>query len=204
MICFSYCPAVTRININLLPWVFARETSAGATDLRNRTARPSYKGWNTMFLLAIGVVGFEPTGNPTKRTFCRQSPYSIKPIIAILKSDFLSTLGRWNGAYTIRTCTTFLLDRLATYSDTITAMHHITACHGQSLQWKSNWVEFHIHRKKVYWEFALIRWTIDGLIAGDGFEPPFSRVWTLRDSASPSCDVHIWKNHFSTFTYCLL
>nr|DAW05120.1 MAG TPA: hypothetical protein [Caudoviricetes sp.] len=30
-----------------------------------------------------------------------------------------------NGAYTIRTCTTFLLDRLATYSDTITAMHHI-------------------------------------------------------------------------------
>ena len=42
------------------------------------------------------------------------------------------------------------------------------------------------------------------LIAGDGFEPPFSRVWTLWDSASPSCDVHVWKNYFSTFTYWLL
>lgn len=41
-------------------------------------------------------------------------------------------------------------------------------------------------------------------IAGDGFEPPFSRIWTLRDSASLSCDVHVWKNHFSTFTYWLL
>ena len=48
-----------------------------------------------------------------------------------------------------------------------------TAYNGQSLQWKSNWVEFHIHRKKVYWEFVLIRWTIDGLIAGGGIEPPF-------------------------------
>lgn len=62
-----------------------------------------------------------------------------------------------------------------------------TAYHGQSLQWKSNWVEFHIHRKKVYWEFVLIRWTIDGLIAGGGFEPPFSMVWTLWDSVSLSC-----------------
>lgn len=41
-------------------------------------------------------------------------------------------------------------------------------------------------------------------IAGDGFEPPFSRIWALRDSASLSCDVHVWKNHFSTFTYWLL
>ena len=46
--------------------------------------------------------------------------------------------------------------------------------------------------------------TLSRLIAGDGFEPPFSRVWTLWDSASLSCDVHVWKNHFSTFTYWLL
>ena len=78
------------------------------------------------------------------------------------------------------------------------------AYNGQSLQQKSNWVEFHIHRKKVYWKFVLIRWTLDGLIAGDGFEPPLSRIWALRDSASLSCDVHVWKNHFSTFTYWLL
>ena len=49
----------------------------------------------------------------------------------------------------------------------------VAAYNGQSLQWKSNWVEFHIHRKKVYWEFVLIRWMIDGLIAGGGIEPPF-------------------------------
>lgn len=48
----------------------------------------------------------------------------------------------WNGASVIRTRTTFLLDRLATYSDTITAMHHITAYHGQTLK-QSVWVDFH-------------------------------------------------------------
>ena len=37
----------------------------------------------------------------------------------------------WSGAYTIRTCATFLLDRLATYSATTTAMHHITAYNSQ-------------------------------------------------------------------------
>ena len=65
----------------------------------------------------------------------------------------------------------------------------VAAYNGQSLQWKSNWVEFHIHRKKVYWEFVLIRWTINGLIAGGGFEPPFSRIWVLWDSVSLSCDI---------------
>ena len=62
-----------------------------------------------------------------------------------------------------------------------------TAYNGQSLQQNSNWVEFRIHRKKVYWKFVLIRWTLDGLIAGDGFEPPFSWIWAMRDSASLSC-----------------
>ena len=78
------------------------------------------------------------------------------------------------------------------------------AYNGQSLQQKSNWVEFRIHRKKVYWKFVLIRWTLDGLIAGDGFEPPFPWIWAMWDSASLSCYVHVWKNHFSTFTYWLL
>lgn len=31
------------------------------------------------------------------------------------------------------------------------------------------------------------------LIAGDGFEPPFSRIWTLRDSASLPCLVWIFS-----------
>lgn len=55
------------------------------------------------------------------------------------------------------------------------------------------------HRLSVHWHHRP-----NGLIAGDGFEPPFSRIWALWDSTSLSCDVHIWKNHFSTFTYCLL
>lgn len=49
----------------------------------------------------------------------------------------------WNGAYTIRTCTTFLLDRLATYSDTITAMHHLT---------NQSWFYFIVKKPKKRWE----------------------------------------------------
>lgn len=51
---------------------------------------------------------------------------------------------------------------------------------------------------------VLIRWTIDGLIAGGGFEPPSLAKETRKKTTSLSCDVHIWKNHFSTFTYWLL
>lgn len=41
-------------------------------------------------------------------------------------------------------------------------------------------------------------------IAGGGFEPSFPWIWAMWDSTSLSCDVHVWKNHFSTFTYWLL
>lgn len=51
---------------------------------------------------------------------------------------------------------------------------------------------------------VLIRWTIDGLIAGGGFEPPSLAKETRKKTTSLSCYTLFGRTISSTFTYWLL
>ena len=79
-------------------------------------------------------------------------------------------------------------------------------------------LNFTFQKKEVKWELAfnaimgeckqellvLIRWTIDGLIAGGGFEPPSLAKETRKKTTSLSCYTLFGRTISSAFTYWLL